>query len=74
MFWRPMLLGTYVELVQDGLKQNNSHLQLYVLSRAPKTRVQEKLKEISMKSIFVEIVQCKLTNFRLSDLYQYQQL
>ena len=44
-------------LLQDGLRRDVSHLRFYVLLRAPKTLVREKLKKYPKKYICVELVQ-----------------
>ena len=60
-------------LVQAALQRNDSHLQFYMLSRARKTLVREKLKEkydsTAVFQIYLDIIS---TNFRPINLYQYK--
>ena len=78
--WKNVILV----LVREKLKERTTGTRLiaarcfplsflHAIARSKNSRTRE-IKGISKKSIFVELVQYKMTNFRLSDLYQYKQL
>ena len=66
--------GYCQDIVQAVLQYDDSHLRFYMLSRARKTHVREKLKEKVLVSKILLVADIILTNFRPLDLYQYKQL